>query len=136
MRLIYWLLLPAALSAAPLDLSLKRAVELALSPEGSARVRLAEEAIKQSEARGLQARAALLPDLGSQFTVQNLTRNLAAMGISIAVPIPGVKIPTFVGPFTTMDARVSATQSIFDLSSIRRFQAAKILVGATRSDLM
>jgi len=135
MRLLYLMLVPAVLSAAPLDLSLKRAVDLALSSEGSARMRLAEEALKQSEARGLQARAALLPDLGSQFTVQNLTRNLAAMGISFSVPIPGLKIPTFVGPFTTLDARVSATQSVFDFSSIRRYQAAKTLVGATRGDL-
>src|SRR5689334_18576622 len=63
MRCLCIILCPAMLWAAPLDLSLKRAVELAISPEGSARVRLAEEALKQSQSRTAQAKAALLPDL-------------------------------------------------------------------------
>ena len=56
------------------------------------------------------------------FSEQNMTRNLAAVGIQIDSPIPGFQIPTFVGPFTTMDARVSATQTVFDLSTYRRFR--------------
>src|SRR5665811_504910 len=80
-------------------------------------------------------RSALLPDLSAAFAAQNLTRNLAAQGIQISVPIPGFHIPTFVGPFTTMDARVSATQSVFDFSSIRRFQASKVGVSAAKADI-
>jgi outer membrane protein len=56
------------------------------------------------------------------------------MGISIAVPIPGFRFPTFVGPFTTMDARVTASQSVFDFSSIRRFQASKLGISAAKAD--
>ncbi len=57
------------------------------------------------------------------------------MGIHIALPIPGFQFPTFVGPFTTMDARATVTQSVFDFSSIRRFQASKVGVSAAKSDV-
>jgi outer membrane protein len=75
-----------------------------------------------------------LPDLSAAFSEQSATRNLAAMGIALAVPIPNFHFPTFVGPFSTMDARVSATQSVFDFSSIRRYQASKVNVNAAKSD--
>src|ERR1039458_9934210 len=135
MRLVWVLLCSVPLAAAPVELSLKRAVQLAVSPEGNTQVRLTEEALKQAESRTGQARAALLPDLSAAFTDQNLTRNLAAQGIQVTIPIPGFHFPTFVGPFTTMDARVSASQSVFDFSSIRRFQASKVGVSAARSDV-
>jgi outer membrane protein len=135
MRAVLILLGAATLSAAPLELSLKRAVQLAISPEGSTRVKLAEESRKQAESRSSQAKAALLPDLSAGFNVQNLTRNLASMGISVSVPIPGFRFPTFVGPFNTLDARVSASQSVFDFSSIRRYQASKVVAASARSEL-
>src|ERR1035437_1326395 len=134
MRLVWVLLCMAPLGAAQVELSLKRAVQLAVSPEGNTRVRLSEEALKQAESRSAQARGALLPDLSAAFTDQNMTRSLTAMGIQISVPIPGFHFPSFVGPFTTMDARVSASQSVFDFSSLRRFQASKVGVSAARAD--
>jgi outer membrane protein TolC len=51
------------------------------------------------------------------------------------VPIPGFAFPTFVGPFSTVDARLTGSQSIFDFSSLRRFQAAKVGISAAKSDL-
>jgi hypothetical protein len=45
----------------PLPLTLKRAVALAISPEGSARVQLSGEALKQAESRSRQARASSCP---------------------------------------------------------------------------
>src|ERR1039457_4309386 len=135
MRWAWALLCAAALAAAPVELSLKRAVQLAVSPEGNTRVQLSAEALKQAESRSAQSRAALLPDLSAAFTDQNRTSNLGAMGIQISVPIPGLLFPSFVGPFTTMDARISATQSVFDFSSIRRFQASKVGVSAAKADV-
>jgi outer membrane protein len=123
-----------SLAAAPVELSLKRAVQLAISPEGNAKVQLSAEALKQAESRSVQARAALLPDLSAAFSDQSATRNLAALGIDLAVPIPNFHLPTFVGPFSVVDARVSATQSVFDFSSLRRFQASKLNVNAAKSD--
>ena len=90
----------AAWAADPLQLSLKRAVEIATSPEGSAKIQLADEAVKVAGNRQAQARAALLPNVDGTFTAQNLTRNLEALGVSFQSPIPGFQFPTFVGPFT------------------------------------
>ena len=124
----------------PLPLSLKRAVELAISPEGSTKIQLSGEALKQAQTRAEQARAALLPDLEAAFSEQSRMVNLAAQGFNASlfkIPIPGVSlaIPTVVGPFNTMDARLNGTQSVFDFSSIRRFQASKVGVSAAKSDL-
>jgi outer membrane protein len=143
MRLL-WLLLPIVVPAvaadqtaqAPLPLSLKRAVEIATSVEGNTNIVLAGEALKQAQARSAETRAALLPDLESQFTEQSRTVNLSAQGLrfNTFIQIPGIQIPTFVGPFTATDARVNVTQSVFDFSSIRRYQASKWGVAAAKSD--
>jgi outer membrane protein len=127
-------LLAQAQPPAPIELSLAKAVEIATAPDGNARVALAAEAVKQAEARSRQVRAALLPNVDASFAYQSQTRNLEAFGIKIEVPIPGFRIPTFVGPFTTMDARASAQQSIFDFASMRRYQASKEAVAAARTD--
>lgn len=134
MRTLLVLLAIGAVQAAPLELSLKRAVDLATSPEGAARVQIAAEQVKQAESRSTQARSALLPDFESSFGYQNQTRNLAAFGIQIDLPIPGFHFPTLVGPYNTIDARATVQQSVFDFSSIRRFQASKSAVTAARSD--
>ena len=125
----------AAQERGPLSLSLKRAVEIATSQEGSTPIQLSAESLKQAELRSKEARAALLPDVEGAFSYENRTANLAAMGISLTrLPFPGFEFPTFVGPFLTMDARASVTQSVFDVSSIRKFQASKVGVSAARSD--
>jgi outer membrane protein len=118
-----------------LQLSLKKAVEIALAPEGSTRVKLAEEALKQAAARADQARAALLPDFEGYIQDQNETNNLKAFGFQFpSIPIPGFTIPTFVGPFNVFDVRASVNQTVFDFSSIRRYQASKVAVQATKAD--
>ena len=118
-----------------LQLSLKQAVDLALAPDGNTRVKLAAEAIRQAEARSSEARAALLPDVEGAVSEQSQTRNLKAFGFSFPnVPILGISIPTFVGPFDVFDARASVTQSVLDFSSIRGYQAAKVAVEAIKAD--
>jgi outer membrane protein len=116
-----------------LQLSLRRAVEIATSPEGSVRIQLAAELTRQAEARSAQARAALLPSFDAVVSEQNLNRNLAAFGFNGAL-VPGLSIPSVVGPFNVFDARVSGTQSVFDFSSIRRYQSSKSAVEAARAD--
>jgi outer membrane protein TolC len=136
-RLPLFILLPALLAAqatSPIDLNLKRAVDMALAPDGNARYQLAVEAVKQAESRAAQARASLLPNLDAAVSDQSQTRNLASFGINIKLPIPGFNFPTFAGPFTTFDARVSATQSVFDFGAIRRYQASRTGVQAAAAD--
>src|SRR5690242_19776288 len=124
-RLFFWFSIAATAHAQEvLPLSLRKSIEIALAPEGNTRVEIAREAIAQAEARKNQARAALLPNLDSSFNYQNATRNLAAFGITLP-SIPGFAFSSFVGPFSIIDARASATQSIFDLGAIRRYQSSK-----------
>jgi outer membrane protein len=132
--LILGALAATAAAQTPLKLSLNQAVELALAPEGNTRVQLAGESVHQAQSKSVQSRAALLPSFDSYVTDENQTRNLAAMGVSFRIPIPGFVFPTIVGPFSTFDARVTATQSVFDFSSIRRFQAARGAVRAAQAD--
>src|SRR5689334_307355 len=93
-----------------LRLSMKRAVDLATSPEGNANVQIAGEAVKQAQSRSAQARAALLPGLDATVSEINQTRNLAALGIGFNLSSLGLTFPTFVGPYNVFDARLSATQ--------------------------
>jgi outer membrane protein TolC len=123
-----------AAAQAPLKLSLKQAVDLALSPDGNARVQLAGEAVREAQDRSAESRAALLPNLDSYVAEQNQVRSLAAMGVSFHIPIPGFVFPTIVGPFNTFDARITATQTVFDFGAIRRFQAARTGVRAAVAD--
>lgn len=147
MRQLLPLLAPLALlaqSSAPppaapesrevLPLSLRKAVELALAPEGNTRLQLAREAIHQAQARQAQARAALLPDVSGSTSYQSMTVNLAARGITLPRSIPNFAFPTFVGPFDVFDARASLNQTVFDFASIRRYQAAKVATTAVERE--
>jgi outer membrane protein len=121
-----------------LVLSLKRAVQLAIAPDGSARIQLSNEALKQARERSAQARAALLPDISSSLAYRNQTLNLKANGLRFSIPtIPGYSFsfPSLVGPFNVMDARLSGSQSVFDFSSIRRLQASHAGISAAASDI-
>ena len=130
--LLFLLLLAKTAPAQPdtLSLSMKQAVDLALSPDGNSRVQLARELIRQSSTRAAQSRAALLPNADASFTTQNFTRNLRAFGLTI--PLPGV--PTVVGPITTYDWRATVAQTIFDFSAIKRFQAARASIDLARAE--
>jgi len=120
----------------PVDLSLKRAVAVAISAQGNTNIQLSGEALKQAQSRALQARSALLPDLEGAFNDRSQTVNLAAEGLtSIKLPFAGFAFPSLVGPFTTVDARLSVQQSVFDFASIRRFQASKVGVSAATQEL-
>lgn len=127
-----WRSSPTEEENAPLPLSLKQAMEIALAPEGNARIQLAEALRRQAKARADQARSALLPTVEATVGQQNLTRNLEALGIRFALPLPGFRLPSRVGPFTVVDARATLSQSLFDASSIERFEAAR--AGVTAAD--
>jgi outer membrane protein len=121
-----------------LALSLKRAVQLAISPEGNEQIQISGESLKQAQARSGQAKAALLPDISSALSYRNQTTNLRAYGLGFNLStIPGYSFafPSLVGPYTTVDARISGSQSVFDISSIRRLQSAHAGISAANSDM-
>lgn len=122
----------------PIALSLKRAVELAVAPEGNAQIRISGETLRQARSRSDQARGVLLPDVTSSWTYRNQTLNLRANGLRFDIPtVPGFSFafPALVGPFAVMDARITGSQSIFDFSSIRRFQASRSGISAAEADV-
>jgi outer membrane protein len=124
MRAILLLALAATAGAQqPMNLSMKRAVDLAVSPDGNARMKLADEYIRQAQSRTAQAKSAFLPNVDGSVSEQNFTRNLQAMGISS--PSPLLKFPDIVGPIGVFDVRGTLTQTVFDFSAIRRWQASK-----------
>ena len=124
----------AAQEARPrMPLSFSQSIEIALAPDGNAKVQLAVEAIRQAQARKAEARSALLPNVDASWTAQSFTSDLATFGLQISLP-PGFHIPAFVGPISTYDLRATATQTVFDFSSLRRLQSAGALVSAAKLD--
>ena len=136
MRVLSMFLLAGSLGWAqgPLPLSMKRAVEIALAPDGSARAALAQESIQQAKDRVAEARAALLPNLDTTVRENRQTINLQAYGFAFNIPIPGFSIPSIVGPFNVFDARASAQQSLLNFSSVRKYQASKATLAAVKFD--
>jgi outer membrane protein len=106
-------------AAGPSGLTLPQAIELAL--RNNLQVKLAQERTGEAQAQRSMARSALLPNVAGAAYQMNLTANLAAQGLSSST-FPG--IPAFIGPFSRFDARVQAAQSLFNLSSIRRYRGA------------
>jgi outer membrane protein TolC len=137
MRPLFLFLTTVSLAAAQgtLQLSLKRAVEIAVTPEGSARVALAQQSVKQAETHVTESRAAFLPTIDGSVQERNQTVNLQTFGINFSLPLFGFSVPSLVGPFTVFDARASAEQSVFNYSDIKKYQAAKIALLATNADL-
>ncbi len=112
-----------------MPLSLKRAVEIAISPKGNGNISLAEEQYKQAKARSAEARAAFLPNLSGAASGTNVVQSLGRLGVT-QIPLPfGLKIPPIVGPYDVVDLRVSGNAT-FSFSSIRRYQASRESVRA------
>jgi outer membrane protein len=137
-RLIIVLAASRVLTAQPqgtVELSLKRAVDIALTPEGSAKVALAQQSIRQAETKVAQARGAFLPNVDGSVQDRDQTTNLKAFGFSFALPFPGFAIPSIVGPYSVFDARASVQQNVLDFTTFGKFKASKSGVAAAKADL-
>jgi len=105
----------------PAALSYEQAVRLGI--ENNLATLRAQE--RRNEARGQQeqARAPLLPNVSGVAYQASLTENLVALGFQPGT-FPGFST-TFLGPFKNFDARLLFSQSVFNLSAIRSYQAGK-----------
>jgi outer membrane protein len=115
-------LIPAA-SAQQTTLTLAQATELAI--KNNLQTVLGRERILQARGERGVTLSSLLPNLSASASQVSQTSNLAALGLSHDI-FPGV--PTFIGPYSVFDARIRLTQTIFNLASLRRYQAGRFSV--------
>ena len=124
---------PLCLAQNVMQLSLKRAVDIALTPEGSARVALAQESVQVSQIRVDQARSAFFPNVDGTVNERSQTVNLHTFGFNFS--FPGFSIPSIVGPFSIFDARASAQVTVLDFTTIRKYRASRTGLQAAKADL-
>lgn len=122
----------ASAFAQTLQLSMGRAVDIALSPEGSTRVAMAEQSIVRAETQVSQAKSALMPTVDGTFGARNQTVNLRTFGFNF--DFPGFSFPSVVGPFTVIDTRAQARWTVLDFSSLRRYRAVQANVNTSKAD--
>jgi outer membrane protein TolC len=109
-----------------LTLSLSAAIDRGLAQNLG--LRLGEQGVRSADAGRRLALSNLLPNLTAGAFESSQQVNLKAYGFS---GIPGV--PTIVGPFSVFDARLYASQSIFNLSARRSARASTEILRAARS---
>ena len=147
----------AAAGREPLRLTLKRAVEIATSPEGNTYVQLSNENLRQAKSRTAEARSAFLPDIEAQASETTAMKSLSALGLDLAtsetllgaengltgILAPDEKallddiikdIPRVVGPFNSVDVRMRLAYDVLDFSNIRRYQASRAAFRAAQHD--
>jgi outer membrane protein TolC len=103
-----------------LPLSLRDAIDRGLKQNLGALLSNAD--IRSARGQRWEQLSALLPHLTATPYAAVSQINLKELGISLN--IPGVNLPSAVGPFSYFDARVNVTQSIFDWKSINATHAA------------
>jgi outer membrane protein TolC len=111
-----------------LDLSLKEAFARALKYNLGA-VESSQDT-RAAHALRLHNLNALLPDLSARVSAAREQINLRAEGFNPS--IPGVHIPTLVGPFGVADARAYLSQEIFNWSDIKNLKSASESEQASR----
>ena len=82
------------------------------------------QAVRQARGQSKSARSALLPNLNGRLseTVQQI--NLKALGVPIGSSIPGLSVPTIVGPFNYFDLRATLSQTLVDLTAWHNYRSA------------
>ena len=118
----------AAQAAAPAPVRLSFADAVRLASGEVPVVALATLRTSEADARVRQARAALLPSASVGAFWLNRTFNSRSIGISF----PG--FPELIGPFNNYDARIGASQALFDWSSVKHVRAAGAQADGSRAE--
>ena len=77
------------------------------------------------------ARSVLLPNIGANLTETVEQTDLAALGLRISSPFPGVRIPSIAGPFNYFALQATLSQEIANLTSLNNYRAAKATARAS-----
>jgi outer membrane protein TolC len=118
---------PAPLEPGTLKLTLKEAIDRAL--QRNLAILLGQQGVEAARGSSQQALSGILPQVGASLVERRQTSNLETFGLTL----PGV--PPLIGPFNVFDARVSLSQSVFDLGDIQRTIAGNRNVDAARYSL-
>jgi len=122
--------LATAQQPASMRLTLQDAIQKAL--QANLNVLVGATRIDESEGTRLRRQAAaFLPRISAQSYANVQNRNLRAFGLSL----PGIPIPSVVGPFSNYDFRVYAQQNIVDLQGYLSLKASDHAVDAERMNL-
>jgi outer membrane protein TolC len=117
-------------SSAPQRLSLEDAIALAL--RNNLGVLVAGEQIQQDEGARVRAKSPLLPQVTAHALVNEQDINLRALGFNFS--IPGITIPSVIGPFTNIDLRVYGSQAIVDRQDTHTLRASEDTKAADKLD--
>jgi len=92
-------------------------------------------AVRQANGQNRSVRSALLPNINGSLleTVEQV--DLAAAGVRIRSPFPGVNIPSIVGPFNFFDLRARLTQSVLDMTAWNNYRSSSEIVRANQLSL-
>jgi outer membrane protein TolC len=109
----------------PIALSIADAVNRAL--EHNLGILISSQASEQARGARWVALSQLLPNISGRVSESREKINLAVFGFPLPAGVPAV-----VGPLNVFDARVSLTQSVFDLTAINDARAAAHDMAAAR----
>jgi outer membrane protein TolC len=119
---------PSAPVPGVLPLSLQDAIDRGLKQNLG--LLLSGEDVRTARGARWQQLSALLPNLTASPYVDASQVSLAEFGFSFK--FPGLAIPSVVGPFAYVDARVNATQSLFDWKAINNSRSAAAAVQSSQ----
>lgn len=108
-------------SATPIALTLRDAMDRGL--KANLGMLIGDSVSEIARGQRLQSLSALLPSVNAQVSQTEEQLSLATIGLHLSVP--GVSIPTVVGPFHYTDVRAAASWSVFDYSARKNFRSAQ-----------
>ncbi len=111
---------PGKLVPGVLDISLRDAIDRGLKQNLG--LLLSSEDVRSARGERWKQLSALLPNAASSTFIDDSQINLAEFGFNFK--LPGVTIPTIVGPFGYYDSRAYLSQSVFDWKAINKERAA------------
>lgn len=82
------------------------------------------QAVRDSHGQSRVARSALMPNLNGGVSEVVEQVNLSALGVRFQSPVPGLTIPSVVGPFNYFDLRARLSQTVADMTAWNNYRAS------------
>ncbi len=93
------------------------------------------QSVRQTRAQVTVARSALLPNLNCNLSETVEQVDLAALGLRISAPVPGIRIPNVVGPFNYFALQASLSQTVANLTQFHNYRSAQATARASQYSL-